>query len=783
MKKYLVIFFFLILTIFLFKDFVFNGLLPIPADDVVGGYYPWRDEVWMGKIAGYPVKNFKILDIVRQLYPWRLFTMESFKLGELPLWNPYNFTGTPHLANVFTSSFYPFNFLFFIAPFSLGWSFYILIQPFLVALATFVFLKNLKINYLAALLGSLVFAFSSFLMIRLEFGMVGHTALWLPLSLLAVDKFFNNSKKIRWWLLSIICLSLSFLAGYLQVTIYTYFIFTAYAFFRFLQKKDYSVFFLLISAPFLAFFLIGFQSIPLLELVKSSSRIGNYGLQDFFANQFFLPWSRLITFLIPDFFGNDVTGNFWGQTSYYEFSGYVGVITIFFVIFSLFYFRHRKEICFWFLLLVLSFLFAFPTFLSKFFYSLNIPGLSVLIPARIIFVINFSLAVLSAFGLNYFIKEKEERKLQKRALISASLLLYSFVAIGIVFLFGFIFLERWHDYALVSIRNSVLPLASLIILCFSLCFYFSFKRKGLRFSILIFLIFILAFNLVRHGYKYNTFTPKEILFPTTKVLDFLNDQDNKLYRLQITHQELMTANLNIPYKIQMIDGYDSFHTQRFEELVMAGNFENPQKRFQSPGRSIFLANYRSPIFDLMNVGYVLSLEEIKDPKLKKVFQEGKTIVYQNNKSYPRAYLTNDFEVIKEDEKILERMIDFSQKEERKVILEEEIDFESSGDLKNASLLIEDYQSQRVKIISSSLQKSILVLTDAYDPGWQALIDGQSTKIYRANYNFRAVLVPEGKHEIVFQYKPLSFKIGLYLSIGTFLSLLVTSLVFESKKQW
>ncbi|PYV38951.1 MAG: hypothetical protein DMG09_10550, partial [Acidobacteria bacterium] len=57
----------------------------------------------------------------------------------------------------------------------------------------------------------------------------------------------------------------------------------------------------------------------------------------------------------------------------------------------------------------------------------------------------------------------------------------------------------------------------------------------------------------------------------------------------------------------------------------------------------------------------------------------------------------------------------------------------------------------------------LVLLDSYYPGWRAYLDGREAKILQANYAFRAVEVPAGKHTVEFSYRPLSFDAGLALS--------------------
>ncbi|MBU0567008.1 YfhO family protein, partial [bacterium] len=63
----------------------------------------------------------------------------------------------------------------------------------------------------------------------------------------------------------------------------------------------------------------------------------------------------------------------------------------------------------------------------------------------------------------------------------------------------------------------------------------------------------------------------------------------------------------------------------------------------------------------------------------------------------------------------------------------------------------------------------LFLSDTYYPGWKAYVDGIETRIFRANYTFRAIQIKEGKRRVEFIYRPKSFTIGL---IGTGLTILL-----------
>ena len=59
---------------------------------------------------------------------------------------------------------------------------------------------------------------------------------------------------------------------------------------------------------------------------------------------------------------------------------------------------------------------------------------------------------------------------------------------------------------------------------------------------------------------------------------------------------------------------------------------------------------------------------------------------------------------------------------------------------------------------------VLVVTEAFDDGWLAQIDGQPAPVVRANGLFRAVRVAEGRHDVRFRYRPPAVVAGAALSV-------------------
>src|SRR5450759_501137 len=111
----------LIPLLFFYKTIIFQQI-PLPGDLLLGNYEPYKSDTDLGfALGGIPNKG-QGADVIRLLYPWKYFTIESLKQGVFPLWNPYSFSGNPHFANLQSGALYPINILFFILPFVNAWS-------------------------------------------------------------------------------------------------------------------------------------------------------------------------------------------------------------------------------------------------------------------------------------------------------------------------------------------------------------------------------------------------------------------------------------------------------------------------------------------------------------------------------------------------------------------------------------------------------------------------------------------------------------------------------------
>jgi hypothetical protein len=69
----------------------------------------------------------------------------------------------------------------------------------------------------------------------------------------------------------------------------------------------------------------------------------------------------------------------------------------------------------------------------------------------------------------------------------------------------------------------------------------------------------------------------------------------------------------------------------------------------------------------------------------------------------------------------------------------------------------------------------LVLADQFYPGWQVEVDGRLTPLLRADYLLRGVQLGTGEHDVRFEFRPASFRLGKLISLCA-LALLVGAAV-------
>ena len=78
----------------------------------------------------------------------------------------------------------------------------------------------------------------------------------------------------------------------------------------------------------------------------------------------------------------------------------------------------------------------------------------------------------------------------------------------------------------------------------------------------------------------------------------------------------------------------------------------------------------------------------------------------------------------------------------------------------------------VEVEAQLAAPGLVVLADAYYPGWEAAVDGAAAPIVATNHLFRGVHVPAGRHRIRFRYAPATLPIGALASLGALTAIVI-----------
>ena len=210
---------------------------------------------------------------------------------------------------------------------------------------------------------------------------------------------------------------------------------------------------------------------------------------------------------------------------------------------------------------------------------------------------------------------------------------------------------------------------------------------------------------------------------------------------------------------------------------------NPSQTFHSDQpRSI--NQWHIPLLIMMNTKYLISknpiegieacgdlVQKIEGDELPLQFLRNTRIgqafrkplwIYRLRQAFPRGFLARDPVVLPDHQQVMDRLAQKSVGELQKNV------FFAAGDLPPVGFpgsetpsppepsqnpRLTEFSPDRLVFEGTISSPEFLVVTNNYDPGWQALINGVKTPIYRANLAFQAVYLKQaGSFRAVLEYR-------------------------------
>jgi len=827
----------LVLPLLLFWPVTFGGKSLVPFDNLYA-FQPWQT---FASQVGVGVPHNELLsDLLLENYAWKTFIVQALQEGQIPLWNPYVFAGVPFLAAGQHSALYPFSLLFYVLPLPNAYGYFTVLHLFLAGLFMHIFVRIIGGGRLGSTVAALTYAFSGFMLVSVDFPMVIAAATWLPLVLVATELAIRTQERkasarsaIPYLLCGAVVLGIQFLAGHAEMSYYVVLVTAFYAAYRLgveWWKERATRPILLLALLLLGMVALGValgavQLIPFLELARVNFRQGSTSYQDIIGWAY--PLRQVITFLIPDFFGNPshhsyfdivarqttpVTQNFagqpvstifWGIKNYVEAGSYVGLLPILLALVALLRRRDRYVWLFTFLAII-SLLLAFGTPLYALLYYF-LPGYNQLhTPFRWVFPYTASMAILAGLGAASLGKEHQKDAGTRRSFFTprpigwiafwagalglALLLLTSlqpspFIPLADRFLLssdlaqgafanGRVLLSyEWRNLFIFSL---FLMAAGAVIRISQCRIYLPGRWRAHRIWKPLAII-VLVLDLVVIAAGFNPAADPKLAELTPPSVGFLQ-ADGELYRLASFNaqgEKTFNANVGMYYNLHDVRGYDSVIPKQYAEFM--GLIEEQGELIYNRIAPLYdYDSLDSRLLDLLNVKYVVTTQYIPNPGYTLVYDD-EVRIYRNEDYLPRAFVVYQTEVIENREALLDELRETDPTQ--RVLLEEQpphgfADLPApGGDETVPRVHFREYTINQVTAEVRMTRRGWLVLADSYFPGWKAFLqmpegEERELQIYKADHNFRAVPLEAGHSVVRFRYSPMSFKLGLY---GSFMA--------------
>jgi len=747
-------------------------------------------------------------DLALYFIPPRFFWAETIKQGSFPLWSPYQFTGHPFFANPQHGMLYPLNSPFFLFPFDIAFNAIIILHFFLGGFFTYLFLKDLKVNQTGSLISGLIFMLSGYLLSVHSLLTILLSSVWTPLILMFFRRAILNPG-FKNEIFTAIFITLSFLGGGIEIVYGNFFvllitlIFLPSSAIEFVGDKPRRYRFIcavpiywgrirsLVIVSLLFLFLSAIQLFPFLELFHHSIRGVGISYQE--ATTWSFAPKDILLFFLPDAYGYflDVkkywVSQCWFKTLYT--GGLPFILSAIFLIFG----KGRKL----YLVLMLFSLFLAlgkynPLYPFVFKYVPFVNGIRY--PAKFLYIFILVLSITAGLGfqkLSEYSKDNEKKRL-KHLLLVFSLVFGSFLllsALGHKEVEHFLKLKGidYPDFNPLSINlhHAQRFLFYLALFFLLLRVGYEVRWKGwVKVLLLVFLMTDLFGNMGFYG-KEKT----EDYFRRTKALEMISS-DRDFYRLFSTAKtisqdttiiienptslnilkEISLPSMNLLFQLHDIWGIDVIRVKRVDDLYKAFT--------TTPSISA------THLIDLYGVKYITSVTPLGENnkfelvyarleglegKREDLLKENTIKLYRNHNPLPRAWLVKDFKVM-DSRAVLSRMTGKDFRPGGEVLLEEDPKwtnppFTKGGrGLSGGEAEIISESNNRLTLQVEGAEDSLLVLSDTYYPGWKAFVDGAETKIYRADYTFRAIPLNAGIHRVEFVYDPMSFKLGVGVTL-------------------
>ncbi len=681
-------------------------------------------------------------DFTQQFLVFRSFALNELRQGRLPLWMPCVDSGYPYQADPQSAFFYPpallnvlLHFASGAAEFSLGaLQLEATLHILLAALLMYGFLRAEVRHHASALTGALVFGFGGYLTGYpvLQMAII-EAAAWLPLALWGARRFARRGD-LRSAALMAAPLALSILAGHPQT--YTFVFYAVVFYFLYRARREgvawRSTAIRLVAAIGLAVALSAAQLLPSIEYARLSSRAGLSYVE---ASAGF-PLADLLQFVVT------------GVVSQFN-PLYAGLLPLALAGLAIGAALNRDKV-FWLVLGIAGFLLSFGSSLAVFdpVYWLA-PGYRLFRgQERHALIVVLSLSVLAAYGADVLLRRMPR---QARAWLLGVI---RWLAVGLVLLLvglAAVSYLSWQgrDPGLQTLPDrvalAVIALAaSLGVL--SLRSIRSARRRWLPVAMVV----ILGFDLASANRAVNWTTPHDP-FPAQPAVEAIQADAPAPSIFRVHNEQRLPGHSLCMAGLAEVGGITPIRLGEYDRFVTTVP--------------------REVRWQLLNVRYVVTWRSVLDDHLGQqvdaalLSQQGEgeeaIYVYRLNEDHPRAWVVRRAETRLDRSAIYAALAEPGFDPMSLAYTTSLVHVDPSGGADRVS--VSSLDSTHLVLEADLAARGLLVASEVNYPGWEATVNGVSTPIVEVDGLLRGVELVTGLSRVEFTYRPLSLRVGGFLS--------------------
>ncbi len=691
------------------------------------------------------------------------------------------------------------NLIFWMFPEPVNIAWFIVLHLFFGGTGTFCFCRSIGCSRPAAFFAGLLFALAPENASLINAGHVQKIATisFAPWAFYFLERGLQ-SRRLIFFLTTSVILAFQFFNMHWQIAYYTCLALGCYALCRIIaDRKRKIVQLVLLSVVTLLFFLstVAISLVPLANWSQDTTRgsqsganQGKGGLDLEEAMSWSFPPEELATFAIPGLFGfsrqegggnsDTIAAYYWGRMNFTQTTDYLGLLPWLLAPLPFIFRRNRYT---WLAggLVVAGITFSLGKYSSIYWFLFeHFPGINHFrVPKMMMFIPLFGLGILAAQGIDILSGDEDGRsrglKWYRYGLIAVPVSILGLLATQILAEGSWMSMleemiiqptryqqgpeliaQRWQN--VLQETGWAAGVAAFM----ALALWGIIKRWfPLRFAPLILVtLFLVDVGRINAKFMLTQPVPTALRAPLTPAMAFVKRDIGPYRVLPMNNVDPMTFVSNgIPVM------FTSNPVQMWRWQLFLDGF-----------------NFGSSMPDFMSVKYLIY--ESKQYEQEKVQMgdhfvpvyrtpDGKEIVLQNSRVFPKGWLVPAVAVIDDVKKITGILANPAFDARSTALVESPPPFPMAvvgGPSPNpGQVTVTAYENTRVSIKTQVETNALLVLGDKFFTGWRATVDGRDVPLVPVNLVLRGLYLTPGEHAVTFIFDPLPFKIGKWLTLTSF----------------